>query len=348
MTASAAPAADGLHYAARSVAERAAALDAGTTGVRTDIATLGQSGLLGIGLGTGSVEQIAAVIEEVSAASLAVGFCTWAQRMTIEYVHRAAPALREQHLPALCSGQRVGVTAMAAALQQVAGLGKVPIVADTDPDGLRVSGPIRWASNVFHDSLIVLPARAGDDTDYVAAVPADRAGLTINPAPSLMALNSTASTSLQLENLHVDAGEIIGTGLHDFVASIRPTFLLLQTAFCLGISGASLDAAESLLTGIGFGFADQVIGARNQLRLLRERMYAGARHPDQAPLAELIRLRLDASTTALDATRLESTLSGGRGYVLGSPANIRLREAAFLPIQSPSEGQLRWELTQYE
>jgi hypothetical protein len=49
----------------------------------------------------------------------------------------------------------------------------------------------------------------------------------------------------------------------------------------------------------------------------------------------------------LAATRLESTVVGGAGYAVGSPANRRFREAAFLPVQSPSEGQLRWELTQY-
>jgi alkylation response protein AidB-like acyl-CoA dehydrogenase len=344
----AALASEDLRRATQSVAERAAALDAGTTDVRTDIAALGGAGLLDAGLGSDSLEEITAVIEEVSGASLAVGFCTWAQRMALEYVYRAGPTLRERHLPSLRGGQRVGVTAMAAALQQVAGLGEVPIVAENAQGGLRVDGPIRWASNVFHDSLIVFPARAVDNGGYVAAVSADRAGLTINPPPSLMALNATASTSLRIEKVHVGDDEVISTDLTGFVRGIRPTFLILQTAFCLGISGSALDAAESLLTGTGLGFAEEVIEARNELRHLRERTYGFARQPSHAPLVELIRLRLAASTAAMTATRLESTMSGGRGYVIGSPANIRLREAAFLPIQSPSEGQLRWELTQYE
>ena len=57
---------------------------------------------------------------------------------------------------------------------------------------------------------------------------------------------------------------------------------------------------------------------------------------------------LQAATFAIDASRLEVTLTGGAGYALGSPANRRCRETTFLPIQSPSEGQLRWELTRYE
>ncbi|SHW24248.1 membrane protein [Mycobacteroides abscessus subsp. abscessus] len=59
-------------------------------------------------------------------------------------------------------------------------------------------------------------------------------------------------------------------------------------------------------------------------------------------------MRLDAAGLAGAASRLEVTLSGGAGYAVGTAANRRFREAAFLPIQSPSEGQLRWELKQYE
>ena len=35
---------------------------------------------------------------------------------------------------------------------------------------------------------------------------------------------------------------------------------------------------------------------------------------------------------------------GGRGYAMSSPTARRAREAAFLPVQSPSQSQLRWEL----
>ena len=52
-----------------------------------------------------------------------------------------------------------------------------------------------------------------------------------------------------------------------------------------------------------------------------------------------------ASHLAQRATRLELTLAGGRGYLAANAANRRFREAAFLPVQSPSEGHLRWELS---
>ena len=39
---------------------------------------------------------------------------------------------------------------------------------------------------------------------------------------------------------------------------------------------------------------------------------------------------------------------GGAGYVAKSPTARRLREASFLPVQSPTEGHLRYELSKYD
>ena len=52
---------------------------------------------------------------------------------------------------------------------------------------------------------------------------------------------------------------------------------------------------------------------------------------------DLLRLRLDAMSTAVRAVQLELSALGGRGYLADSPTARRLREAAFLPVQSPTE-----------
>ena len=65
---------------------------------------------------------------------------------------------------------------------------------------------------------------------------------------------------------------------------------------------------------------------------------------DKATLTDLLLLRLDGAEIAPAATRLEAILCGGMVYAQAAPANRRMREAAFLPVQSPSQSQLRWEL----
>jgi alkylation response protein AidB-like acyl-CoA dehydrogenase len=330
------------------VGERAAALDESRVDIRDDLAALGDAGLLRLGLDRGGLPDMVAVIEEISTASLAAGFCVWAHRMAMQYVYLAPSSLRDSHFEALASGERVGVTAMAAGLKHVAGLAELPVIAEPDGAGLRVSGPIRWASNVFADALIVLPARTDRGGTYVVVADAGADGITINPAPRLMALNATGSTSLQLNGVAIPDGGIVSGDLPGFVARIRPTFLLLQTAFCVGVGIAALRGAQRLLEGTGAQFGETLTRLTEAVHQRRENLYRWAADPAAAALPDLIRLRLDAATLAVDATRLEVTLTGGAGYALGSPANRRFRESAFLPIQSPSEGQLRWELTRFE
>ncbi|MGJ6123534.1 acyl-CoA dehydrogenase family protein [Mycolicibacterium sp. Y3] len=330
-----------LDRVTQTVASRAADLDEQRTDVRGDLAELGRAGLLGLDLA-----DTVHVIEEVSAHSLAVGFSTWAHHMTIRYLRAANGDFGEQ-ITDLAAARRVGVTAMAAGLKQVAGLGPVPVTAETEGADLIVSGPIRWASNVFPGALIVLPVRVGERT-LVAAVDADADGVVADPAPALTALGATASTSINLDRVRVSADRVLTTDLEAFVGAIRPGFLLLQTAFCAGVARAALSAAAQRHTGPLAGFGAELADAQVRAAEVWARLHRWSAAPDTAMVAELIRLRLDAATLAVDVTRLELSLTGGAAYTLGSAANRRFREAAFLPVQSPSEGQLRWELTRYE
>lgn len=349
---------DRLRAAAREfVAARAADLDAGRTSTRSDLSYLGAQDLFGRGCSGRPLGEMVAVLEDVSAESLSAGFSAWAHRMAIEYLDRAPETVRERFLPDLLAGRRAGVTAMAAGLKAVAGLGTPSLTATEVDGGLRVSGPIHWASNLFDDAVVVFCARVvdGDGGDApaggggsertviaVAALPTE--GVTVNPGFELLGLNSTASSSVTFDEVFIPADQVISTDLHGFVRAVRPTFLLLQTAFCAGITGESLRHSADRLTGLGAQFAAEHAELSREYESLHGRLYAYATAPDEVPGAELIRLRLDGSRLAGAATRLEVTLRGGAGYAVGSPTNRRFREAAFLPVQSPSEGQLRWEL----
>ncbi len=331
-----------LDRVAHTVAARAADLDEQRTDVRTDLAELGRAGLLDLEL-----PDMVRVIDEVSVNSLAVGFSAWAHHMTIRYLCAAPRGGFGEQVRNLAAAQRIGVTAMAAGLKQVAGLGPVPITGDTAGADLIVSGPIRWASNVFPDALIVMPVRVGERTLVVAA-DASADGVTVDPAPALTALGATASTSLRLDRVRVPAHHVLTNDLDGFIAGIRPAFLLLQTAFCAGVTRAALTAATEAHTGPLARFGIELEDAVARADEVSSRLYRWAADPAAAKVPDLIRLRLDAARVAVDGTRLELSLTGGAGYTLGSAANRRFRETAFLPVQSPSEGQLRWELTRYE
>jgi len=118
---------------------------------------------------------------------------------------------------------------MAAVLRHSVGLGDVPLVAIPVDGGTEISGPIRWASNVVDEAIIVLPARGEDGATYIVAIEASAAGVRINPAPPLLVLGATASTSLTLERVFVPTGMVISTDLGRFCHEIRPTFLAPDT-----------------------------------------------------------------------------------------------------------------------
>ncbi len=107
------------------VRDRAAALDLGETDTRVDVACLGELGLFSLGLVEDSVAEMVEVIEDVAAESLSAGFSAWAHRMALEYVSRGSAEVRAKYQQKLESGAAVGVTAMAAGLKYVAGLGEV-------------------------------------------------------------------------------------------------------------------------------------------------------------------------------------------------------------------------------
>ena len=327
-------------------ASTAADVDGGRADVRDGLRWLGQRGLLA--RGDGDLAFAVTLVERIASQCLSSAFSLWAHLMVQEYLrcadHDAADrtALRAS----LHSGSTVGATAMAPALRDVAGLEEVPVLATRGPNGHRLTGPVRWASNLFTDAVMVLPVRtAPDGGRAVLWLRPAEAGVHAGSRPELLALNGTASGSLRLEDVHVAQEAVLSRDLPGFVARIRPAFLLIQSAFCAGLALRSVTEAAGHTGGPNSELAGDVGVIGGRVDEVRGRLRSLAGDPTSAGAASLLRLRLDAAGVAADATRVEATVRGGAGYVAGSDVSRRLREGAFLPIQAPTEGQLRWELS---
>jgi alkylation response protein AidB-like acyl-CoA dehydrogenase len=61
-------------------------------------------------------------------------------------------------------------------------------------------------------------------------------------------------------------------------------------------------------------------------------------------MSAVVAHRLEVARMAQLAVDVELRVAGGGGYRASSSTARRLREAAFLPIQSPTEGHLLFEL----
>jgi alkylation response protein AidB-like acyl-CoA dehydrogenase len=325
-------------------AARAAAVDRGEADLADSLRFLGDRGLLGVAASgaPGGRERAAGVVATLARACTATAFVTWAQLTVIDYLGHAGPALRSVR-EALVAGRLAGSPAMAPAFQDELGLRGLTVDVERDAGAVRLDGTIGWASNLHPGGfVVVLPARGPDGHRCVVAVPSSAAGVAVRPAPPLLALTATASSGLTLDGVRLPDPWVVSDAFSDFLAAVRRPFLTVQAAFCVGLAETALDEAP--------------LDGPDRTSLLDEHAHLVARHRHVTDelLEELlaagpttrrtVALRLDAARLAVDAVALEAKARGGAGYVATSPTARRLREAAFIPIQSPTEAQLRWEL----
>lgn len=322
-------------------AERARATDEADTTPFETLRELGQRGLLDLGLGGGDLRGQAAVVFDLAVECTATAFSLWGHRSGLEYLDAVgapvASELRTGDVP-LCS-------AMAPAFKAAAGIGEIPVTLTRRGDHLVLDGTVPWASNLYPDAVVILPVVREDGHTAIVRTRVAAHGVSVRPLENLMALNATASGILRLEGVEIDAEQdVLTEDVPGFLATVRGPFLLLQTSFCLGLSAAALTSARENLGGVGEMFREDLDDAVAEQQRLRADLVRLAREPRAAAPRELLQLRLDAALLTGEATRLEAKIVGGRGYALSSPTARRAREAAFLPVQSPTEGHLRWEL----
>lgn len=334
----------------------APALDRGEEHSRRSFTTLGAAGVLGVGApgnADGRLPEMAEIIRLISGECMSTGFSLWAHRMAVEYLLTAATPFSESAARKLLTGVVPGVTGMASAFKEAAGCGKLELTATPVEGGYEVSGPIRWASNLYADSIMVTAVRTVADQKagekLIVALPLDTPGVVMGDHFDLLAMGSTASSYLNLKDAYLPSEQVLSLEFEGFLQKVRPTFLVLQSAMCLGLTKTTLEQSRQGLTGVNSVFsaevdlvAEKLAEAEATLARLAE-VAGGANSPTKK---ELLSLRLAAAEVSSASANLEIRTAGGKGYASRTAASRRYREAAFIPVQSPSEAQLRWELSQ--
>lgn len=339
----------------------AAALDQDDTQATDLLPALGEAGLLRRGVplalgGDGShtvdaIDAIAAVAER----SLAAAFVFWGQRAFIEYLLQSDnEALRERWLPGLLAGTSAGATGLSNAMKFLSGIESLQVQATTVPRGdgperFVLDGQVPWATNLRPQGFVVAAAveRRDGGAPFIAALPFSRAGLQRSDDLDLIALRGTRTAALRLTRVEIGSDDLLASDARTWLPRVRPAFLGLQCGLSIGLAQAALAAAQK-----HGGAARPVLGkpiqqARAELAVaeasLKVGVKTGAFVADPVPLFEW-RIRL--AHLALQAVQLELQSCGGRAYHRDQPLEFarRWREAAFIPIVTPSLTQLQGEL----
>lgn len=322
----------------RLVETRAKGVDKQEIDARYALPLLGEAGLI-----SADYQRSANAIRELAQLDMSVAFTLWSSRMTYEYLQRAGFSAWAKEVAA----GRPGVSGMASSFQSAAGLGELELSAEKADGGFIVNGRLGWATNLYDDAIVVTGAGTSAGQRFLFTFEAGHEGVTFGQRFGLLGLNATASTSVTFENVFIPDEQVLTTDFPSFLPGCRPVLVLMQTSECLGVAQAAAEAARPKMTGMKEVFsadldaveADIARGVDKQRELI-SLLQAG----EKINPVELISLRFNAADAAGRATNIEVRVAGGAGYASSSPTSRRYREATFLPVQSPTEAQLRYEL----
>jgi alkylation response protein AidB-like acyl-CoA dehydrogenase len=343
----------------------AESLDAGPDRADAVVPELAASGAFRRGLAAehgGDGQPLATAIATIAAVaerSLAAAFVCWSQRTFVEYLVRGEnPALRERWLPALLDGRVAGATGLSNAMKFMSGIESLNIVA-TPADGteaatgaLSLSGRVPWVTNVPAAGFLVAVAVSSADggPPFVATLRHDHDGIARSADLDLIALRGSNTASLRVDGTRIGDGDLIARDARHWLPRVRPAFLALQCGMPLGLARASLAAARERGVNAKAVLGDEIDATSRALEAAADALAAGvADGRFVAQPAALFELRIRIAELAVQAARLELSASGGLAYHRDVPLGFarRWREAAFVPIVTPSLVQLQGELQRH-
>ena len=299
----------------------------------------------------GSLRQVAAAIAAAAWSDLGTAFSLWCHRMVMEYLGTVQPGapVRERLLPQLYQALRLGSTGLAPALRHGLLGTPLPVSARRSQDGVVLNGRLNWASNLFEGRFVLVTAAVDESSGQrlIVAVPAEAQGLQVRPCGQLLALQGTATASLCLDSVHLPGEWVVTDAFDAFLEQIRRPFLLLQSCCCWGLAARCVHEARQALRGINQVFSGELEQLQGRLAAVADRLWEWSDRScwSRVPMREFVQLRLEAVRLATAAAALESKLLGGQSYLASTSTARRCLEAMFLPVQSPTEAQLLWELS---
>ncbi len=342
------------------LAAQADGLDTGSSDPEAILARLADAGLPRIGVpqalggSGGDTGDAILAIAEVAAHSLTAAFILWGQRTFIEYLLQSPNAgLRERLLPRLFSGDIAGATGLSNAMKHLCGIEALQVKAtprgDRPEEGWTLDGHLPWVTNLRRQGFVF--ALAADDTasgkPAIFALPDNIPGVRRSEDLDLIALRSSNTAALDMQGVAVGAEWLIHDDARRFLPAVRPAFLGLQCGMSIGHARAGLAYVAATLRSNREVLRAEWQQLTADLETQQAALLAGvADGRFEANPAALFQLRIRLAEIAAAAIGLELQARGGAAYLHSHTDGFlrRWREAAFVPVVTPSLLQLKTEL----
>ncbi len=308
----------------------------------------GEAGDLGL-----SIQLIA----EVARVCGSTGFVAWCQAACGLYLEASEnPDLQAQPLGRHIRGEGLGGTGLSNPIKAYAGIEKLLLRARPEGEGYRLRGSLPWVSHLLPDGYCgVIAAVEQEDgspagQELMVLLRASTPGVMLVPCPAFSGMEGTSTFALRLDEVWIGPDAVISRDAAAFIAGIRPSFVLLQCGFGLGvIQGAieSIASVEGQQGHVNRFLEDQAEPLRGAFAALRQRILQLARTPwltDPAYRIGVLEARAETSQLSLRAAQAALLHQGARGYLARSAVQRRIRESHFVAIVTPALKQLRKEI----
>lgn len=293
-----------------------------------------------------AVERLAETAEE----SLTAAFVFWSQRTFIEYLIRSPnTTLREQTLQSLLTGRLAGASGLSNAMKFLSGIEELQARVVESGSSFGLEGKAPWVTNLRRSGFLVAIAAESPDgaPPWVLSVASQLEGVVRSNDLRLLSLGSSNTAALRFQGARVRAEDILHRDARAFIDEVRPAFLGLQCGLAIGLARASLRVAEEFVQARSRSLAARLQDLSMQLEGAVDTLRSGlAARRFVADAPALFSLRIQLATIAQAAVELELRASGGSAYLRDIDRGFarRWREAAFIPIVTPSLVQLEHEL----
>ncbi len=241
--------------------------------------------------------------------------------------------LKRELLPKLARGElfaTVGISHLTTSRQHV---GQPVLSATEQADGsFLLNGFSPWVTGAAHAELIVVGATFEDGRQLLAAITTQRTGVVAHPGAELVALSSSCTDKIELQEVRVERSELIA----------GPILNVMQTNSGGGAGGlqTSTLAVGLAIRAVAFLRAEatqrtellpvaEKMGSDCQLLLLALRDLTGG--GDAMTAGEL---RQQANSLVLRSTQAALQAAKGAGFMAAHPTGRWAREALFFLVWS--------------
>lgn len=318
---------------------------------------LAEDGVIGLGVPVdmggqgGDLGDALCGLSALAERSLTAAFMGWSQRAFIELLLQTPNgALRERLLPELLSGRLAGAPGLSNAMKFVSGLESLQVRGQVEADGRWcLDGELPWVSNLRGGGFVAACAMANTagGPPQIWVLPHDAEGLSRSADFALLGMQASRTARLKLNGVRLDPTWRLHDMAPAYLPGVRPNFLGLQCALALGLAQRCLQVVEANMGGAEAVLDEPLAVTGAELvecrTLLLDGMRDGRFREDPVTLCKL---RIRVVELAQQALQLELQASGGRAFLSEYNTEFarRWREAAFLPVITPSLVQLKGEL----